>query len=190
MKPGSVIVDLAAEQGGNCELTEARRRSSTSTASRSSATPTCRSRMAPHSEPALRHEPRAPARRDGRRRAASRSTRRTTSSAARCRARDGELLWPPPPRSRSPAPLPRTSPRRRAVAAIAAVATNAPKPARRSVTCARRAGEDAISLHVAAAAVAGAALLGVGSGRADRRSSRTSPCSCSPASSAGRSSGT
>jgi NAD(P) transhydrogenase subunit alpha len=25
MKPGSVIVDLAAEQGGNCELTEARK---------------------------------------------------------------------------------------------------------------------------------------------------------------------
>ncbi len=36
MAPGSVIVDLAAERGGNCELTRRTRRSST-TASRSSA---------------------------------------------------------------------------------------------------------------------------------------------------------
>ena len=34
--PGSVIVDLAAETGGNCELTRARARSSSTTASRSS----------------------------------------------------------------------------------------------------------------------------------------------------------
>ena len=40
MKPGSVIVDLAAEQGGNCELTEPGQGWS-STASPSSATPTC-----------------------------------------------------------------------------------------------------------------------------------------------------
>ena len=39
MKPGSVIVDMAAEQGGNCELTEPGQAWS-STASPSSATPT------------------------------------------------------------------------------------------------------------------------------------------------------
>ncbi len=42
MKPGSVIVDLAAEQGGNCELTEPGRGGGASTASPSSATPICR----------------------------------------------------------------------------------------------------------------------------------------------------
>ena len=43
MAQGSVIVDLAAERGGNCELTKADR-SSASTASRSSGPRTCRPR--------------------------------------------------------------------------------------------------------------------------------------------------
>ena len=44
MAPGSVIVDLAAETGGNCELTEAGGDRRSRTASRSSAPPTCRAR--------------------------------------------------------------------------------------------------------------------------------------------------
>ena len=84
MKPGSVVVDLAAEQGGNCELTEARqdRRDARTASDR---------RLHRHAEPdgdagldALRqqHPPHA-GRPDARPRTACRSsTWRTTSSAA------------------------------------------------------------------------------------------------------------
>ena len=45
MKPGSVIVDLAAEAGGNCALTVPTRSSRRPTASRSSARRTCPATM-------------------------------------------------------------------------------------------------------------------------------------------------
>ena len=84
MKPGSVIVDLAAEQGGNCELTvpgevvEAARRHDHRL--HGSAEPAGRA-----VEPAVRDEPAAPARRTcaRRRTACSSSTSPTKSCAAR-----------------------------------------------------------------------------------------------------------
>ena len=48
MRPGSVIVDLAAETGGNCELTEPGEEVVDATASRSSARSTCRRTMPYH----------------------------------------------------------------------------------------------------------------------------------------------
>ena len=48
MAPGSVIVDLAGESGGNCELTKAGRDGRRRTGSRSSRRSTCRATWPPH----------------------------------------------------------------------------------------------------------------------------------------------
>jgi len=49
MKPGSVIVDMAGEQGGNCELTDARQGRRQARRHHSSATPICPPRLAKQS---------------------------------------------------------------------------------------------------------------------------------------------
>ena len=82
MKPGSVIVDLAAEQGGNCELTVAAARSSSTHGVTIIGYTDLPSRLAADGEPALRHQPRAPARRHGRREEAITIDLRTTRSCA------------------------------------------------------------------------------------------------------------
>jgi NAD(P) transhydrogenase subunit alpha len=116
MKPGSVIVDMAAEQGGNCELTEPGRWSS-STASPSSATPTCEPARDP-GEHALRDQPlpplRGPQQGEGRRlqRQHGDEVIRGTTVSRRARS-PGRRPRPSSPLRRSPRRSLRCRPRRR-----------------------------------------------------------------------------
>ena len=63
---GRVIVDLAAEQGGNCELTEPGKVVEQPRRARSSATPICRAGWRRQASHAVRQQPASPARRPGR----------------------------------------------------------------------------------------------------------------------------
>jgi NAD(P) transhydrogenase subunit alpha len=94
MKPGSVIVDLAAEQGGNCELTQSRRgrRATRRDHRRLQRLP---SRM-PGRVRAVRHQPVAPHRRDGRRQGFKVDHGNDAVRPALV-LEGGELRWPPPP---------------------------------------------------------------------------------------------
>jgi NAD(P) transhydrogenase subunit alpha len=105
MKAGSVIVDLAAEQGGNCELTVpgqvVKREGVTIHRLHGSAEPPGRA-----VEPALRHEPASPA--DGHVSEQGRPTGRGLCRRSACAAprwsRGHEITWPPPPPKLSAAP--------------------------------------------------------------------------------------
>ena len=82
MKPGSVVVDLAAEQGGNCEYTKPGEVVVEHGVTIVGYTD-LPSRMAHGRERSVRHEPVALPRRDGRRDAAGRSITTTTRCARR-----------------------------------------------------------------------------------------------------------
>ena len=118
MKPGSVVVDLAAEQGGNCELHAGRRGGRRARRDdhrlHRSAEPDGHGRERP-----VRHEPVALPRGDGRReRVEDRSRQRRGAARARARGRREELAaaagrrrWSPRQRRRG-RPRPRGRPRR------------------------------------------------------------------------------
>ena len=127
MKPGSVIVDMAAEQGGNCELTVPRPRPWSGTASRSSATPIFVSRLAKQSSTLY-------------------STNLLRLTEELCKTKDGvinvnmeddairgltvikegEITWPPPPPK-----LPAAPPQAKPAAARRAREEIRPRPWRR-----------------------------------------------------------
>ena len=173
MKKGSVIVDLAAENGGNCALTEPGEVVERHGVHILGYTD-LPSRLAPTASLLLRQQPDAPARRHGRREP-----------------------FPSRPRGRGRARRAGAARRR---ADVAAAAREPPVGCRRSRSRSRAEGHGAAAPPPAAkqAGVAGPIVAVVGAAALRRRSawsrrrrsSRTSPCSRSPASSAGRWCGT
>ena len=132
MKPGSVIVDLAAEQGGNCDLTKPGKIVETKNGVRIVGYTDMASRMATQASTLygnnIRHmmDDLTPAK-DGR----PSSTWRTTSSAAPRSPTSGAVTFPPPPPK------------------IAAIARQAPKPSVPAETAEEKAARELAALQKA-----------------------------------------